>query len=236
MKFFLITITLSSLFFFSVSCESGSEKSKTVSLKTNKDTVSYFIGTDIARSLDGFKDEIDLDVLIQGLSDKLSNNKLLVNEDDAQNVMREFSVKMQKREEEKSAAAGIENMDSGKKYLEANKAKKGVVTTESGLQYSVLKQGDGNKPQETDRVKVHYKGTTIDGKEFDSSYKRGEPATFPVTGVIKGWTEALLLMNVGSKYELCIPSELAYGERGAGQDIGPNSTLIFEVELLEIVK
>ncbi|MGD9202427.1 MAG: FKBP-type peptidyl-prolyl cis-trans isomerase [Chitinispirillia bacterium] len=236
MKFLKIIIPLLSFYLFSFNCESGSEKSKTVTLNTNRDTVSYFIGTDIAKSLENIRDEIDMDVLIQGLNDKLSDKKLLVNENQAQKVMREFSSKMQKKQRDEKEAEGKENKESGEKFLEENKGKEGVVTTESGLQYSVIKQGNGKKPEKTDRVRVHYKGTTIDGKEFDSSYKRGEPATFPITGVIKGWTEALLLMNVGSKYKLCIPSDLAYGERGAGQDIGPNSTLIFEVELLDIVK
>jgi FKBP-type peptidyl-prolyl cis-trans isomerase len=235
-KFLKIIIPLLSFYLFSFNCESGSEKSKTVTLNTNRDTVSYFIGTDIAKSLENIRDEIDMDVLIQGLNDKLSDKKLLVNENQAQKVMREFSSKMQKKQRDEKEAEGKENKESGEKFLEENKGKEGVVTTESGLQYSVIKQGNGKKPEKTDRVRVHYKGTTIDGKEFDSSYKRGEPATFPITGVIKGWTEALLLMNVGSKYKLCIPSDLAYGERGAGQDIGPNSTLIFEVELLDIVK
>ena len=238
-KFFkVIIITLSSLFLFLFYCESGSAKSKTktVTLKTNRDTISYYIGIDIAKSFANIKNEIDIDILIQGLNDKLSDKKLLVNEDKAQKFMREFSAKMQKKQQDINTVVGKKNMESGKKYLEKNKKKEGVVTTESGLQYSVLKQGNGKKPEKTDKVKVHYKGKTINGKEFDSSYKRGEPATFPVTGVIKGWTEALLLMNVGSKYKLFIPSDLAYGKRGAGQDIGPNSTLIFEVELLDIVK
>ncbi|MGH9569716.1 MAG: FKBP-type peptidyl-prolyl cis-trans isomerase, partial [Candidatus Angelobacter sp.] len=126
------------------------------------------------------------------------------------------------------------NKKEGEAFLAANKTKEGVITTPSGLQYKVLKQGTGPKPTTTDKVVCNYKGTLINGKEFDSSYKRGEPATFPVNGVIKGWTEALQLMPVGSKYQLFIPADLAYGERGAGADIGPDATLIFEVELLSI--
>ena len=139
----------------------------------------------------------------------------------------------------KQAAAkkeqGEKNETQGKKFLEENKKKEGWKTTASGLQYKVLKEGKGAAPKETDTVKVNYRGTTIDGTEFDSSYKRGQPATFPVNRVIKGWTEALQLMKPGAKYQLAIPSDLAYGERGAGSDIGPNSTLLFDVELLEIV-
>ncbi len=130
--------------------------------------------------------------------------------------------------------AGDANQKEGAAFLAANKTKEGVVTTSSGLQYKILKQGDGPKPTATDSVVCNYKGTLINGTEFDSSYKRGQPATFPVNGVIKGWTEALQLMPTGSKWQLFVPADLAYGARGAGQDIGPNATLIFEVELLSI--
>jgi len=132
------------------------------------------------------------------------------------------------------AEQGEKNMQEGPKFLEENKTKEGVVVLPSGLQYKVLTEGTGKSPKATDKVKVHYKGTLINGKEFDSSYKRGTPAEFPVNGVIKGWTEALQLMKEGSKWMLYLPSDLAYGPRGAGGDIGPNATLIFEVELLEV--
>ena len=141
---------------------------------------------------------------------------------------------MRKKQEEKMKLAGDANQKEGAAFLAANKTKEGVVTTSSGLQYKVLKQGDGPKPTATDSVVCNYKGTLINGTEFDSSYKRGQPATFPVNGVIKGWTEALQLMPTGSKWQLFVPADLAYGARGAGQDIGPNATLIFEVELLSI--
>ena len=131
---------------------------------------------------------------------------------------------------------GETNTVEGAAFLEANKMQDGVMTTASGLQYMVIEKGDGPKPSASDRVTVHYRGTLIDGSEFDSSYSRGQPATFPVSGVIPGWVEGLQLMNVGGKYKFFIPSELAYGERGAGQRIGPNAVLIFEVELLEIAK
>ena len=136
----------------------------------------------------------------------------------------------------KTETLAEKNMEEGEKFLSENKKKKGIVTTKSGLQYIVLSEGNGARPKATDKVKVHYKGTLIDGTEFDSSYKRGEPAVFQVKGVIPGWTEALQLMKVGSKYNLFIPSNLAYGQRGAGSKIGPNVTLIFEVELLSIEK
>jgi FKBP-type peptidyl-prolyl cis-trans isomerase FkpA/FKBP-type peptidyl-prolyl cis-trans isomerase FklB len=132
-------------------------------------------------------------------------------------------------------ATGEKNAVEGKKFLEENKAKSGVKTTSSGLEYKVEKEGSGNPPKETDTVKVNYRGTLINGTEFDSSYKRGQPATFPVNRVIKGWTEGLQMMKPGSKYQFFIPSDLAYGERGAGSDIGPNSVLLFDVELLEVV-
>ena len=234
MKLITTIVIFCSLFLFD--CKTDTKKAKVVKLETNRDSVSYIIGTDISRSLMDIKDEIDLDILIGGLEDQLSEKPLLVTKEEAQPIMREFSMKMRKKQEEKSKVSAKNNLEEGNKFLEENKKKESVVTTGSGLQYSVLKQGDGPKPSKADKVKVQYRGTTIDGTEFDSSYKRGELATFPVTGVIKGWTEALLLMNVGSKYKLFIPSELAYGQRGAGQKIGPNAALIFEVELLGIVK
>ena len=170
------------------------------------------------------------------MKDQFNEKPLLVTEEEAQTIMREFSMKMREKMEEKNKILAKRNIKEENKFLKKNKKKKGITTTDSGLQYLVLKQGDGPKPSSTDKVKVHYRGTTIDGTEFDSSYKRGEPVTFPVTGVIKGWTEALLLMDVGGKYKLFIPSELAYGRRGAGQHIGPSAMLIFEVELLGIEK
>lgn len=231
----LFVCTLSLIFLISgtvVSAE-GEKKAKPL---TEKESISYIIGTNIARSLVNIKDEIDFDTLIKGLKDKLEDKPLLISDAEGQAVMSAFSQKMKKKQEEKQAVEGKKNLEEGKKFLEANKSKEGILTTDSGLQYRVLKQGEGPKPVATDKVKVHYRGTTIDGKEFDSSYKRGNPASFGVSGVIKGWTEALLLMNTGSKYELFIPSEIAYGQRGAGPGIGPNAVLIFEVELLSIEK
>jgi len=212
------------------------KKEKSVSLEENKDKVSYVIGTNIARSLKNIKDEINLDIVIHGMKDQFNENPLQLNEEDATSIMREFSTKIKNKQEEQNKLLAEQNLEKGKNFLEKNRTAKGVVTTESGLQYLIMKNGDGPKPAKTDKVKVHYRGTTVGGDEFDSSYKRGEPAVFPVTGVIKGWTEALLLMNVGSKYKLFIPSELAYGKRGAGPKIEPNAVLLFEVELIEIEK
>lgn len=229
------TLFFCCLFLLVCTCVAHAEDDTAGVLKSDKDKVSYVIGTDIGKSLIHIKDEINLDILIKGINDQFHGKKLLVPQEEAQTVMTEFSMKMKKKKAEQNRLAGEKNMEEGKNFLEKNKKEKGVVTTESGLQYLVLKQGKGPKPTQSDKVQVHYKGTTIDGTEFDSSYKRGKPAEFPVTGVIKGWTEALLLMNVGSKYKLFIPSELAYGQSGAGP-IGPNAVLIFEVELLDILK
>ena len=236
MKYITTLAIFFSIILFLFSCGTDAIDEKVIVLETNQDSLSYIIGTDIAKSLVDFKDEINLDMLVDGMNDKLDEKVLKVPEENAKKIMREFTMKMRKNQEEKRMASSQDNLDEGKKFLEENKKKEGVVTTESGLQYIVLKQGQGPKPTETDKVKVHYRGTTIDNTLFDSSYSRGEPTTFPISNVIKGWTEALLLMNVGSKYKLFIPSELAYGQKGAGQKIGPNEVLIFEVEMLDIEK
>jgi len=178
--------------------------------------------------------DIDPSVLEQGLADVLAGGKTRLTEDEARATLTELSSDMRKKQQEKMQQAADENKKEGDAFLAANKAKAGVVTLPSGLQYKVLTAGTGPKPTAKDSVVCNYKGTLVDGKEFDSSYKRGEPATFPVSGVIKGWTEALQLMPVGSKWQLVVPSDLAYGDRGQGPDIGPGATLVFEVELLSI--
>ncbi len=203
-------------------------------LDTQKDKVSYSIGLDIGGTLKRQLIDVNAEVLNRGLQDGLKGEKPLLTEEQVKETMQSFQKEMLAKQETVKKEAGSKNATEGKKFLEENKAKEGVKTTADGLQYKVEKEGTGPMPKATDTVKVNYKGTTIDGKEFDSSYKRGEPATFPVNRVIKGWTEALQLMKVGSKYQLFIPADLAYGERGAGSDIGPNSTLIFDVELLGI--
>ncbi len=204
----------------------GQEKS--TQLKDQKDKVSYSIGLQIGFNLGRQKVDISPDVLAAGIKDALAGKPQLTT-DQIKEVMTTFEKDMEQKQKE----AGQKNKAEGTKFLEENKKKDGVKTTASGLQYKVLKEGSGAQPKKTDTVTVNYRGTLINGTEFDSSYKRGQPATFPVNGVIPGWTEALQLMKVGSKYQLFIPSNLAYGERAVGPDIGANSTLIFEVELLD---
>jgi len=203
-------------------------------LTTQKDKISYAIGMNIGTNLHRQSVEVDPKVLQQGLEDALAGGKTLLSEDEARATLAQFQNEMRQKQQEKMQQAGAANKKEGEEFLAANKAKDGVVTLPSGLQYKVETTGTGPKPTASDSVVCNYRGTLIDGKEFDSSYKRGQPATFPVAGVIKGWTEALQLMPVGSKWQLFVPSELAYGERGSGPDIGPNATLIFEVELLSI--
>src|SRR5207244_3961782 len=205
----------------------GQEKSP--QLKDQKDKVSYSIGMNIGLNLSRQKVDINTDVLNAGMKDAIAGKPQLT-PDQVKDVMAQFEKDM----EQKQKQLGEKNKTDGAKFLEDNKKKPGVKTTASGLQYKVEKEGTGSQPKATDMVTVNYRGTLIDGTEFDSSYKRGQPATFPVNGVIKGWTEALQLMKQGSKYQLVIPSNLAYGERAMGADIGPNATLIFEVELQDV--
>jgi FKBP-type peptidyl-prolyl cis-trans isomerase FklB len=199
-----------------------------------KDKISYAIGMNIGNGLRKQGVDIDPNMLRQGLQDTLAGGKTLLTEDEAHATLTELSNDMRKKQQEKMQQAADTNKKEGDAFLAANKAKAGVVTLPSGLQYKVITAGTGPKPTAKDSVVCNYKGTLVDGKEFDSSYKRGEPATFPVSGVIKGWTEALQLMPVGSKWQLVVPSDLAYGDRGQGPDIGPGATLVFEVELLSI--
>jgi len=205
-----------------------------LALKTQKDKLSYAIGMNIGGGMK--KDGVDVDpnILAQGLKDTMTGSKPLMTEAEAQAVMTEFRTTMIKKKQEDAQRVGDANKQAGQQFLAANKSKEGVVTLPDGLQYKILKEGTGPKPAATDSVTVNYRGTLINGTEFDSSYKRNEPATFGVNQVIKGWTEALQLMPVGSKWQLFIPSDLAYGERSPGGEIGPNSTLIFDVELLSI--
>jgi FKBP-type peptidyl-prolyl cis-trans isomerase FklB len=209
-------------------------KSQPLTLKTQKDKVSYAMGMNFGT---GFrKQSIDIDpaILARGLRDALSNGKTLLTEDEARVVLTQLQTDLRAKQQEAAQQAGEANKKQGLAFLEANKSKEGVVALPSGLQYKVLQEGTGPKPAATDEVVCNYRGTLLDGAEFDSSYKRGQPATFPVSGVIKGWTEALQLMPVGSKWQIFVPAELAYAERGAGPQIGPNATLVFEVELISI--
>jgi FKBP-type peptidyl-prolyl cis-trans isomerase FklB len=204
-------------------------------LKDAKQRASYAIGANIGTDMK--RQELDLDpkLIGAGLVDAFAG-KTAMTEVEIRAALDAFRDEMAKKMQAKQAVAGTENQKKGEAFLAANAKKEGVKTTASGLQYKVVKSGSGAMPKATDTVKVHYHGTLIDGTVFDSSVDRGEPVSFPVGGVIPGWTEALQLMKVGDKFQLYIPSKLAYGENGAGGKIGPNSTLIFDVELLGIEK
>ncbi len=203
-------------------------------LKTDKDKVSYSIGLDIGTNFKRQSVDLDQKALAAGIADGLSGGKPLLTEDEVRKVLAQFQQQMAAKAQQMAQQLAEKNQKEGEVFLAENKKKKGVVTLPSGLQYQVITAGTGKIPKATDTVTTHYQGTLIDGTEFDSSYKRGEPASFPVNGVVKGWTEALQLMKGGSKWQLVIPSNLAYGPQGAGQAIGPNATLIFEIELLSI--
>jgi len=220
-------------------CSAGTQQAKEkkggLSLDSESSKFSYAIGLDVGKSLKGIGTKLDLnafdtavETVIKGGKPKLSSKEIAAVKKSVFKVQRDKLLAKQKE-------LGLKNKANGKKFLADNAKKDGVTTTASGLQYLVLKSGDGKKPTATDTVKVNYEGRLIDGTVFDSSYKRGQPVTFPLNGVIKGWTEGLQLMPVGSKYRLFLPSELAYGTHGAGSRIGPNSTLVFDVELLSIV-
>jgi len=210
-------------------------------LTTDKDKTSYAIGADLGMKLKQAEIDVDPAILSRAVKDILSGGKTAMTEDEVRAKLTDLTKGLQAKQQEnqkKQAEAdkvlGDKNRKDGETFLAENKSKEGVVSLPSGLQYKILKTGDGPKPTPQDTVTCNYRGTLLDGKEFDSSYKRGQPASFPVGGVIKGWTEALQLMPVGSKWQLFIPADLAYGDRRAGPDITPGSTLIFEVELLSI--
>src|ERR1700679_2313687 len=207
-------------------------------LTTRKQKFSYALGMNIGNGLGGNLKkqgvEVDWSLVAKGLKDAVAGGKTQLTEEEAQAVLKEVQTEVQKQQQEKMKEASGKNKAEGDAFLAANKSKEGVVTLPDGLEYKILTAGTGPKPAPTDSVVCNYRGTLINGTEFDSSYKRGQPATFGVSQVIKGWTEALQLMPVGSKWQLFIPSNLAYGPRGAGAEIGPDSTLIFEVELLSI--
>jgi FKBP-type peptidyl-prolyl cis-trans isomerase FklB len=209
-------------------------KSQPLTLKTQKDKTSYAMGMNFGAGLRKQSVDIDPAILARGLRDSFSNGKTLLTEEEARALLTQLQSDMRKKQQDAAQQLGDANKKMGTAFLEANKTKDGVVTLPSGLQYKVLQEGTGPKPVLTDTVVCNYRGTLLDNTEFDSSYKSGQPTTFPVNGVIKGWTEALQLMPVGSKWQLFVPADLAYGERGAGGQIAPNATLIFEVELLSI--
>ena len=205
-------------------------------LKTDKEKFSYAVGMSIGASMrkQGANDETEAAIVALGLKDGLSGSKTLLTEEEAKAILTAFQQAAVKKEQEKMQQAAAANKKEGEAFLAANKTKEGVVTLPSGLEYKIITNGTGPKPTTKDVVVCHYKGTLLNGKEFDSSYKRNEPATFPVGQVIPGWTEVLQLMPVGSKWQVWIPSNLAYGDRGAGPDITPGSTLAFEIELMSI--
>lgn len=206
-------------------------------LANEKERVSYMIGLDLAKSLEPVKDEIDLNTMNKALKSGLAGEKSLMTEEQAQQVREAFTQKMQAQQIAKMMADAKENQAKGEAFFAENGKKAGVQTTASGLQYEIMQAGTGPKPKATDAVRAHYKGTLLDGTTFDSSYDRGEPAVFMLQQMVPGWQEALPLMPVGSKYRFWIPAELGYGEKGTpGGPIPPNATLVFEVELLEIVK
>jgi len=203
-------------------------------LKSDKEKISYSIGMDIGGNLKRQSVEVDPDILAKGLKDSYGGGKTILTEEEARKSITDFQKTLMAKQAETMHKLAEKNKADGAKFLSENAGKEGVKTLPSGLQYREIAPGTGKSPKSTDTVTTHYKGTLIDGTEFDSSYKRGQPATFQVSGVIPGWTEALQLMKEGAKWQLFVPSKLAYGERGAGQAIGPNATLVFEVELLSV--
>ena len=217
-------IKTSALLLF-VACKSDAPKE--VILSNEIDSVSYSLGVNIGENIKTQFEDIKIDNFLTGLKEVIDGTEPKINNDQALMVIQNYFTK-------KQSAMSEEKIDEGRKFLEENSKKEGVITLASGLQYEVITNGSGDKPKLEDNVTTHYHGTLIDGTVFDSSVDRGEPASFSVGGVIKGWTEALQLMSVGSKWKLYVPYDLAYGERGAGPQIGPYSTLIFEVELLSI--
>lgn len=203
-------------------------------LESLQQKASYSYGVDVATRLKQQGIELDIKALNRGIADAYTGSELALNDEDRLQAKTSFQTELRDSLIKKQAEIAEANLAAGKAFLAENANKPGVITTESGLQYKVLSSGDGKQPKENDTVTTHYKGTLIDGREFDSSYKRDAPASFPVKGVIQGWTEALQLMHVGDKWQLFVPSELAYGASKRSELIEPNSTLIFEIELLDV--
>ncbi|HWS15446.1 MAG TPA: FKBP-type peptidyl-prolyl cis-trans isomerase [Candidatus Methylomirabilis sp.] len=203
-------------------------------LAGDKEKLSYGIGMDIGGNLKRQAIEVNPDLLTKGFNDSYSGGKTMLTEEEARQAIMNFQKQMMAKQAEATQKAAEKNKAEGEKFLAENAKKEGVKTLPSGMQYKEITPGTGKTPAAADTVTTNYKGTLIDGTEFDSSYKRGQPATFPVSGVIPGWTEALQLMKEGAKWQLFIPPNLAYGDRGAGREIGPNATLVFEVELISV--
>ena len=222
------------LLMITISCTSSEKVVEVSELTDYMDTVSYSVGIDIGKSFRLQEMDINPDVMARGLSDAFSDKETALTDEETQSTLIKFRQEFQEKQREIAQRKAQETAIAEEAYLAESASKEGVVSLPSGLQYKVITPGDGPSPLTTDKVKVHYKGSLADGTIFDSSYDRGQPTSFTVSGVIKGWTEALLLMQVGSKWELTIPSKLGYGTRGSGDRIPPNSTLLFEVELLAI--
>ena len=217
--------------------EKGADTKSIPGLPTEKDQVSYMIGMAMAKQLEPTKDDIDVDTIAKAIKTSLEGKKLLLTDEQAAQIAQDFSQKMQAKQIAKMMADARTNLAAGEAFFAKNAKVPGVQTTPSGLQFQVVTQGKGAKPKPTDVVRVNYKGSLLDGKTFDSSYERGEPATFPLNQVVPGWQEGIAMMPVGSKYKFWIPAKLGYGDKGTpGGPIPPNATLVFEVELLDIVK
>ncbi|MFA7554943.1 MAG: FKBP-type peptidyl-prolyl cis-trans isomerase [Spongiibacteraceae bacterium] len=218
-----------------VGCNQDAAEPKAIQLDTDEQRVSYGMGIGLGQRIKQETFVIDVDAFSQGVKDAVNGGEQLMTDEEIMKQMQSFQQAQMDKQQQEIVKQGEKNKAEGEAFLAENGAKEGVVTTESGLQYTIITEGSGEKPLETDEVEVHYQGTLLDGTEFDSSYKRGATVSFPVNGVIPGWTEALQLMPVGSKWKLFIPSSLAYGPGGTGGGpIGPNQTLIFEVELISI--
>ncbi len=215
-------------------CRGTGTSDEKVELKTSQDKVSYCIGTDIGRNFKTQGMDVNPSAVARGIRDALNENEFAMTDEEMRSTMQAFQVELKDKHGKAMKEASEKNRKEGEIFLAENAKKEGVVTLESGLQYKIIKPGTGRTPKLSDTVVTHYKGRLINGKVFDSSYDRGEPVSFPVSGVISGWTEALQLMKEGAKWELYIQSALAYGPRGAGPDIGPDATLIFEIELVSI--
>jgi len=232
MKRRMVALAASAAVLFMASGCTAQEKK--LELNSLKDKVSYGIGLNIGKDFKEQEIDVDVNLLSRGVKDSLAGSEPALSEEQMREAFEAFQKEIVAKQEAKSKAAAEKNLKDGEAFMAENGKNEGVVTLPSGLQYKVLEEGSGKTPAASDTVTVNYRGTLIDGSEFDSSYKRGEPATFPVGGVIPGWTEALQLMKEGAKWQIVIPSNLAYAERGAMPVIGPNSTLVFEVELIKV--
>ena len=235
MYFRLFTVMIMLTYLVGCAAEEASSAAE-MKLDTPKSRISYTIGVNIGQDFKSQNMDVDPDVLLMGLKDVLSGKELQLTEEEMVQEVQNFQQEMQAKMAAEMEAVATKNKAEGESFLAENAKQEGIVVTESGLQYKILEPGEGDAPGPADLATVHYRGTLIDGTQFDSSYDRGQPATFPVGGVIPGWTEALQLMKPGARFQLFIPADLAYGERGAGQDIGPNATLLFDVELISVEK